>query len=112
MPAAFTRLGGEARWYAPRFRIECSLEYTWWFADAYGPIMGEVEVRALEPELTLATRSWDDEFADVLATWPTALEGTTPDELSNLVALFPRATRKLLGSARGAGPRRAGCVAE
>ena len=31
-----------------------------------GEALGEVDVRSLERELTLATRSWDDEFADVL----------------------------------------------
>ena len=32
-----------------------------------GEAMGEVDVRALEKELTLATRSWNDEFADMIA---------------------------------------------
>jgi glutamate dehydrogenase len=31
-----------------------------------GNAVGEVDVRSLERELTLATRSWDDEFADVI----------------------------------------------
>ncbi|HET6757907.1 MAG TPA: NAD-glutamate dehydrogenase domain-containing protein, partial [Propionibacteriaceae bacterium] len=31
-----------------------------------GQVMGEVDVHALERELTLATRSWDDEFADLI----------------------------------------------
>ena len=30
-----------------------------------GVTLGEIDVRALERELTLATRSWDDEFADL-----------------------------------------------
>ena len=32
-----------------------------------GEAMGEVDVRGLEKELTLATRSWNDEFADMIA---------------------------------------------
>ena len=32
-----------------------------------GEAMGEVDVRALERELTSATRSWNDEFADMIA---------------------------------------------
>jgi len=31
-----------------------------------GATLGEIDVRALERELTLATRSWDDEFADLI----------------------------------------------
>jgi glutamate dehydrogenase len=32
-----------------------------------GQAMGDVDVRSLERQLTLATRSWDDEFADLIA---------------------------------------------
>ncbi len=35
-----------------------------------GESMGEVDVRALERELTLATRSWDDDFADEIGPAP------------------------------------------
>ena len=34
-----------------------------------GEAMRRVDVRALERELTLATRSWDDEFADLIVGW-------------------------------------------
>ena len=45
--------------------------------------MGEVDVRSLERELTLATRSWDDEFADLMA------GGDHAEHLAALVAALP-----------------------
>jgi glutamate dehydrogenase len=48
-----------------------------------GEAMGEVDVRDLERELTLATRSWTDEFADLIA------DTDDPDRLSTLVGGLP-----------------------
>ena len=76
-------------------------------ADAHGPIIGRGRRSCAGAELTLATRSWDDEFADVLATWPTPLSGTTPDELSTLVGALPEGYKEDFGPARDAGPHRA-----
>jgi glutamate dehydrogenase len=51
--------------------------------------LGDVDVRALERELSIATRSWSDEFADVLAAWPSPIEGATPDQLATLARALP-----------------------
>jgi glutamate dehydrogenase len=48
-----------------------------------GKLMGEVDVRSLERELTLATRSWDDEFADLIVGMDDA------DRLASLVGGLP-----------------------
>ena len=48
-----------------------------------GEAMGEVDVRALEKELTLATRSWNDEFADMIA------DSDHSDQLATLVGSLP-----------------------
>ncbi len=48
-----------------------------------GKAMGEVDVRSVERELTLATRSWDDEFADVIVGIDEA------DRLASLVGWLP-----------------------
>ncbi|MET1005179.1 MAG: NAD-glutamate dehydrogenase domain-containing protein, partial [Propionibacteriaceae bacterium] len=48
-----------------------------------GEAMGEIDVRELERELTLATRSWNDEFADQIA------EHDEAGVLSSLVGALP-----------------------
>ncbi len=48
-----------------------------------GKARDEVDVRLLERELTLATRSWDDEFADLLVRLDDA------DQLASLVGALP-----------------------
>ena len=48
-----------------------------------GEAMGEVDVRGLERELTLATRSWTDEFADLIA------GVDDPERLATLVGGLP-----------------------
>ena len=53
-----------------------------------GKAMGEVDVRSLERELTLATRSWDDEFADLIVGM---------DDADQLAALVGGAARGLQG---------------
>ena len=51
-----------------------------------GEALSEVDVRSLERELTLATRSWDDEFADLVVGLDNA------DRLATLAGGCPRAT--------------------
>jgi len=48
-----------------------------------GEAMGEVDVRSLERELTLATRSWDDEFADLV------IDLDNADRLATLARVLP-----------------------
>jgi glutamate dehydrogenase len=48
-----------------------------------GKAISEVDVRSLERELTLATRSWDDEFADLM------VGGDHAERLAALVAALP-----------------------
>jgi glutamate dehydrogenase len=48
-----------------------------------GKAMGEVDVRSMERELTLSTRSWEDEFADVIVGLDEA------DRLASLVGGLP-----------------------
>ena len=48
-----------------------------------GESMGDIDVRALERELTTATRSWNDEFAEILS----ATEN--PETLATLVGALP-----------------------
>ena len=48
-----------------------------------GTAMGEVDVRSLERELTMATRTWDDEFADLIVGMDDA------DRLASLVGGLP-----------------------
>ncbi|HEY5822184.1 MAG TPA: NAD-glutamate dehydrogenase, partial [Propionibacteriaceae bacterium] len=48
-----------------------------------GEAMGEIDVRGLEKELTLATRSWNDEFADQIG------DHEQTDRLATLVGALP-----------------------
>jgi glutamate dehydrogenase len=48
-----------------------------------GKAMADLDVRSLERELTLATRSWDDEFADLM------IGGDHAERLAGLVAGLP-----------------------
>ena len=48
-----------------------------------GEALGDVDVRSIERELTLATRSWDDEFADLLVGLDDA------DRLATLAGALP-----------------------
>ncbi len=48
-----------------------------------GEAMGEIDIRALERELTLATRSWNDEFADQIG------DHDAGEQLATLVGALP-----------------------
>jgi glutamate dehydrogenase len=96
-----SRLGGASIDYTARVSESVLARLHFVVRMPMGQSLGEIEVRALEWELTLATRSWDDEFADVLATWPAPLDGTTPDELSNLVGALPEGYKEDFSARQG-----------
>ncbi len=54
-----------------------------------GEAMGDIDVRGLEKELTLATRSWNDEFADQLAGFDQGSGAAGTDRLATLVGALP-----------------------
>ena len=77
------RLGGASIDYTARVTESVLARLHFVVRMPVGEAMGEVDVRALERELTLATRSWNDEFADTIA-------GTdNQDELASLVGSLP-----------------------
>ena len=77
------RLGGASIDYTARVSESVLARLHFVVRMPVGESMGEVDVRALERELTLATRSWNDEFADQLA-----LAGAA-DQLATLVGALP-----------------------
>ena len=77
------RLGGASIDYTARVTESVLARLHFVVRMPVGEAMGEVDVRALERELTLATRSWNDEFADTIA-------GTDDqDELATMVGSLP-----------------------
>ncbi len=96
-----TRLGGASIDYTARVSESVLARLHFVVRMPMGESLGEVDVRPLERELTLATRSWDDEFADVLASWPTPLDDTTPDELSTLVGALPEGYKEDFSARQG-----------
>jgi glutamate dehydrogenase len=95
------RLGGASIDYTARVSESVLARLHFVVRMPVGESLGEVDVRPLERELTLATRSWDDEFADVLASWPTPFDGTTPDELSTLVGALPEGYKEDFSARQG-----------
>jgi glutamate dehydrogenase len=83
------RLGGASIDYTARVSESVLARLHFVVRMPLGRSLGEVDVRALERELTIATRSWSDELADVLAGWPSPIEGTTQDQLATLAAALP-----------------------
>ena len=65
-----------------------------------GEAMGEMDIRSLERELTLATRSWDDEFADQVS------GSMMRSGWSRWWQRCPRATRRTTPPGRRSGLRR------
>ena len=103
-----TRLGGASIDYTARVSESVLARLHFVVRMPVGESLGEVDVRPLERELTLATRSWDDEFADVLASWPTPLDGTTLGRALDTGRYASGGLQgRLLGPARGAG---SGCA--
>ena len=96
-----TRLGGASIDYTARVSESVLARLHFVVRMPVGESLGEVDVRPLERELTLATRSWDDEFADVLASWPTPLDGTTSDGLSTLVGTLPEGYKEDFSARQG-----------
>ena len=77
------RLGGASIDYTARVTESVLARLHFVLRMPVGEAMGEVDVRALEKELTLATRSWNDEFADMIA------DADQSDELATLVGALP-----------------------
>ncbi len=62
-----SRLGGASIDYTARVTESVLARLHFVVRMPVGEAMGEVDVRGLERELTVATRSWNDEFADLIA---------------------------------------------
>jgi glutamate dehydrogenase len=86
-----SRLGGASIEYGARVSESVLARLHFVVRIPRGKAMGEVDVRALERELTLATRSWNDELADLLASDAAGAlaDGESPDQLSALVGRLP-----------------------
>jgi glutamate dehydrogenase len=76
-------LGGSSIEYAARVSESVLARLHFVVRMPIGEAMGEIDVRALERELTAATRSWDDEFADQL------VGQDDTDRLTSLVGALP-----------------------
>ncbi len=76
-------LGGESIDYSAKVSESVLARLHFVVRMPVGMSMGEPDVRALERELTAATRSWNDEFADQLATLEHA------GEITSLVGALP-----------------------
>ena len=59
-------LGGSSIGYTARVTESVLARLHFVVRMPVGATLGEIDVRSLERELTLATRSWDDEFADLI----------------------------------------------
>ena len=77
------RLGGASIDYTARVSESVLARLHFVVRMPVGEAMGEVDVRGLERELTLATRSWNDEFADLIA------DADDPERLATLVGGLP-----------------------
>jgi len=83
------RLQGASIDYTPRISESVLARLHFVVRMPLGKSLGEIDVRQLERELTTATRSWSDEFAEVLAGWPSPIEYATPDQLAALAGALP-----------------------
>ena len=81
-------LGGASIEYTARYRV-CARAAPVRGRMPIGEALGMVDVRSIERELTLATRSWDDEFADLLVGLDDA------DQLATLAGALPGAIRRI-----------------
>jgi glutamate dehydrogenase len=96
-----TRLGGSSIDYTARVSESVLARLHFVVRMPLGTTLGEVDVHALEQELTLATRSWNDELTDVLAAWSAAIDGATPDQLSTLAAALPEGYKEDFSARQG-----------
>ena len=78
-----TRLGGASTDYTARVTESVLARLHFVLRMPTGQPLGEVDVRSLERELTAATRSWDDDFADQLT------DPALGDRLGSLIAALP-----------------------
>ena len=78
-----TRLGGASVDYTARVSESVLARLHFVVRMPAGEAMGGVDIAALERELTAATRSWTDEFADLIA------DADDPERLTTLVGGLP-----------------------
>ncbi|MCW2804293.1 MAG: glutamate dehydrogenase [Propionibacteriaceae bacterium] len=78
-----SRLGGASIDYSARVSESVLARLHFVVRMPVGEAMKEVDVRGLEKELTMATRSWSDEFADQLAS------NGRSDQLASMVGALP-----------------------
>ncbi len=83
------RLGGASIDYTARVSESVLARLHFVMRMPFGMPLGDVDVRSLERELTVATRSWSDEFAEVLSGWPSPIEGARQDQLATLAGALP-----------------------
>ncbi len=77
------KLGGASIDYTARVSESVLARLHFVLRMPVGEAMGELDIRALEKELTLATRSWNDEFADQVN------EVENPERIAPLVGTLP-----------------------
>ena len=78
-----TRLGGATIDFTARVTESVLARLHFVVRTEEGSALADVDVRSLERELTLATRSWNDEFAELLSS------SADPDRVNTLVAALP-----------------------
>jgi glutamate dehydrogenase len=78
-----TRLGGSTIDFTARVTESVLARLHFVVRTEEGSSLADVDVRSLERELTLATRSWNDEFAELLSS------AGHPEELNTLVGALP-----------------------
>ncbi len=77
------KLGGASIDYTARVSESVLARLHFVLRMPVGEAMGQLDIRALEKELTLATRSWNDEFADQVN------EVDNPERIAPLVGTLP-----------------------
>ncbi|HEU5484088.1 MAG TPA: NAD-glutamate dehydrogenase domain-containing protein, partial [Microlunatus sp.] len=78
-----TRLGGATIDFTARVTESVLARLHFVVRTDEGSALSDVDIRSLERELTLATRSWNDEFAELLS------NAHHPDQLATLVGSLP-----------------------
>lgn len=81
------RLGGASIDYTARVSESVLARLHFVVRMPVGDSLGDLDVRALERELTQATRSWNDEFAEVVAS--SREEPEASEDLATLVGALP-----------------------
>ena len=87
------RLGGGSVDYTARVTESVLARLHFVLRMPVGQPLGQIDVRGLEKELTLATRTWDDAFADLVGA------SEQSERLSLLASALPLAVRQRVSSA-------------